>query len=469
VTVTSIEFFTFILVVLVFYYLSPKRSQNLLLLIVSYAFYAMFAWHFPLVLLLVTILTYYLGKAIRQGVRPKLVLWAGILVNLAILGYLKHWGFFLDKLQLLLGESPALSFFRGWEILFPVGLSYYSLQAISYLVDLARGQLREEAPFMHFALYLSYFPKMLSGPIERAGKFISQISSKRVVDNQAIARSFSLVIVGLARKILIANPLAVLIQGDYFDKPWQYSSFELVLSLLAFVFMLYNDFAGYTSIVRGVSGFFGIEISPNFRQPFFSKSLTEFWIRWHSTLSSWLRDYIYMPLTRIFMRRRSNPRWLPTLVIPPLVTLIASATWHGLSRTFLIWGFLMGSVIAAERVIQSRRPMGGVLPMWRQVLSWGVTLTLVLLTVVPFVVRLHTLKSFWWGFLSRWGSFDVDYRIAGLIAISLGIDVAMSRDQEMAFLRWPRWLQAGALAVTILALFLVSRADYRPPFVYQGF
>lgn len=468
-TVTSFEFFAFTLAVLVLYYLSPKRTQNLLLLVVSYAFYALLAWHYPVVLLIVTVLTYSIAKGIRQQWRPKLLLWAGVFANLSILGYLKYWGFFLDKLQLLLGESRILSYFRGWEILLPIGLSYYSLQAISYLIDVSRGVIREEAPFSHFALYLSYFPKILSGPIERAGPFFAQISRKRVVDNQAIARSFSLVVVGLARKILIANPLAALSRGDYFNEPWQFGSFDLVLGLLAFAFMLYNDFAGYTSIVRGVSGFFGVELSPNFRQPFFSKSLMEFWIRWHSTLSSWLRDYIYMPLTRIFMRRHSNPRWLPTLVVPPLVTLIASAVWHGLSRNLLIWGFLMGSVIAAERVIQCRRSIGGILPWWRQVLSWAMTMTLVLVTLVPFVVNLYTLKSYWWSMVSSWGSFDLDYRIVGLIATSLGIDVIMLRDQEMAFLRWPRWVQAGALAITTLALFLVSQADFRAPFVYQGF
>jgi alginate O-acetyltransferase complex protein AlgI len=469
VTVTSIDFFAFALAGLVLYYLFPKRTQNLLLLVISYAFYALFAWHFPVVLLIVTVLTYSIVKGIRQQRRPRLLLWVGILANLFILGYLKHWGFFLDKLQILLGEPQILTYFRGWEILFPIGLSYYSLQAISYLIDVSRGVIREEVPLTYFALYLSYFPKMLSGPIERAGSFLSQISSKRIVDNQALARSFSLVMVGLIRKLLVADPLAALSRGDYFNEPWQYGSFALVFRLLAFTFMLYNDFAGYTSIVRGVSGFFGIQLSANFRQPFFSRSLTEFWFRWHSTLSSWLRDYIYMPLTRTFMRYHPNPRWMPTLIIPPLVTLIASAMWHGLSRNLLIWGFLMGAVIAAERVIQSRRPIDRIMPWWRQILAWGITNTLVLLTLVPFVVNLYTLKSYWWGIASRWNSFEVDFRVVALIAVSLGIDLVMLRDQEMVFLRWPKWAQAGALSIVILGLFLVSRADFRPPFVYQGF
>jgi D-alanyl-lipoteichoic acid acyltransferase DltB (MBOAT superfamily) len=467
--ITSLRFFAFTLVALILYYWVPKKIQNQLLLLISFLFYGLWAWHFPIVLLIVIFITYFLARAIVHQNHPRRLLWLGISVNLLLLGYLKHYGFFLEKIETLIGDPSVVSVLRGWEILFPLGMSYYSLQAISYLVDVSRGQIRTIPPFMHFALYLGYFPKMLSGPIERAGPFLSQLARKRVLNNQTLARSFTLVMLGLARKMLIANPLAAIIQGDYFSSPWKYNSIELAVNLIAFSFMLYNDFTGYTSIVRGVSGFFGIELSANFRQPFFSGNFTELWTRWHITLSSWLRDYIYLPLTRVFLRRQTNPRALPTLVVPPLVTLVASAAWHGVTRNILFWGLLMGSLIAAERVLQSRRPFTNVRPLWRRLISWGLTTGLMLATLVPFVGTLATTKSYWWGLVSRWNSFTIDGRIVVLCAISFGADLVMIKDQEMVFLRWPKYVQAGLLTITILGLFLVSQADFRSPFVYQGF
>lgn len=467
--ITSLRFFAFTLVALILYYWFPKKIQNQLLLLISFLFYGLWAWHFPVVLLIVTFITYFLARAIVHQNHPRRLLWLGISVNLLLLGYLKHYGFFLEKIEMLIGDPSVVSVLRGWEILFPLGMSYYILQAISYLVDVSRGQIRTIPPFMHFALYLGYFPKMLSGPIERAGPFLSQIARNRVVDNQTLARSFTLVMLGLARKLLIANPLAAIIKGDYFSSPWKYSSIDLAVNLIAFSFMLYNDFTGYTSIVRGVSGFFGIELSANFRQPFFSENFTELWTRWHITLSSWLRDYIYLPLTRVFLRRQTNPRALSTLVLPPLVTLVASAAWHGVTRNILFWGFLMGSLIAAERVLQSRRPFTNVRPLWRRLISWGLTTGLMLATLVPFAGTLATTKSYWWGLVSRWNSFTIDGRILVLCAISLGTDLVMIKDQEMVFLRWPKYVQAGLLTITILGLFLVSQADFHSPFVYQGF
>jgi D-alanyl-lipoteichoic acid acyltransferase DltB (MBOAT superfamily) len=469
VPVTSLRFFAFSFVALAFYYLSPKKFQNLFLLVVSYAFYALWTWHFPIVLFIVTCITYIISLRLRSHEQPRRLLWMGIGINLLLLGYLKYFDFFLDKFQNIIDELGGLSILRGWEILLPIGLSYYILQAISYLVDVSRGQLSEIPSFSHFALYLGYFPKMVSGPIERAGRFLPQISRKRVVDNQALSRSLSLVVMGLARKMLIANPLAVLTSSGYFESPWSYGSAALLLNIIAYAFMLYNDFAGYTSIVRGVSGFFGIELSANFRQPFFSRNLMELWTRWHITLSSWLRDYIYMPLTRAFIRRNPNPRWLPALVIPPIVTLTASAAWHGLSRHILLWGLLTGILIAGERVFLAWFPDSGTTPAWRGILSWTVTMGLMLIALVPFTVNLTAVKSYWWGMVSRWGSLELDVRVVGLIVLSLGIDVLMFREQETVFTRWPRWVQAGALAFTVIGFILLSQADYRPPFVYQGF
>ncbi len=469
--INSLRFFGFTLIALVVYYLVPKRAQNAVLLVASYGFYAVWAWHFPLVLLGVTLFTYSLSILMhkRRG-HAQLILSIGIAGNLLVLVYLKHFGFFLDNVKEFVGGVGSLEALRGWEILFPVGLSYYALQAISFLVDSSRGQAPAQPPFIHFALYLGYFPKLLSGPIERARAFISQLGHKRIVDNALVARSFTLVMLGLARKLLIADPLAAIILGDVFRAPTKYEAPVLLTTLLAYVFMVYSDFAGYTAIVRGVSGFFGIELSANFRLPFFARNLTELWNRWHITLSSWLRDYIYLPLSRAFLRRNANPRWLPTLILPPVVTLMVSAMWHGLSRNILIWGALMGSIIASERVLQGVRPVPLQQPSWRVGLARLATFSVIVLAMVPFAAPLSEILNFWKGLFLRWTVIELDVRVIILLIVSVCIDVIIMRGKdETVFLRWPSWARVASLTLTLLGLFLISQADFRPAFVYQGF
>ena len=183
-------------------------------------------------------------------------------------------------------------------LLLPIGLAYYSLQNISYLIDIYRKQTVAATDFIDFALYLAYFPKLLSGPIERARTFLPKLAQPRHVDNKLLARSFTLIIVGLMRTLLIAGILLKMIFWDAFETPAKYTAPELIGWLLIYSLFLYNDFAGYTSIVRGVSGLFGLELSRNFSQPYFTRNLTEFWNSWHISLSHWLRDYIYFPLSR---------------------------------------------------------------------------------------------------------------------------------------------------------------------------
>lgn len=469
--ITSLRFFGFTLIVLIFYYSVPKRAQSFILLIASYGFYAFWAWHFPVVLLGVTLFNFSLGGFIHTCPRKhRVTLLVGIAGNLLLLAYLKHFGFFIDNLQDFGVNGESLNLIRGWEILLPVGLSYYILQAISFLVDSSRGKAPERPDFMDFALYLGYFPKLLSGPIERADAFLTQLTSERIVDNARIASNISLIMLGLVRKLIIADPLAAIIRGDVFRNPTEYESFVLLTNLLAYAFMVYNDFAGYTAIARGVSGLFGIDLSKNFRQPFFSRNLSELWTRWHMTLSSWLRDYVYLPLSRFFLRRNPNPRWLPTLILPPLVTLMLSAAWHGLSRNILIWGLLMGSIIGLERLLQGNRPVPLRRPDWQMGLSRLWTFMLVVLTMVPFASSLSAILDFWMGLFLRWKSIDIDTRVIVLLVASVGIDLLMLRGEgETVFLRWPVWARATSIAFVMLALFLISQADFRSPFVYQGF
>jgi D-alanyl-lipoteichoic acid acyltransferase DltB (MBOAT superfamily) len=326
-----------------------------------------------------------------------------------------------------------------------------------------------------FALYLAYFPKLVAGPIERANSFLPKLAAQRFVDNEVLARSFTLIIVGIVRKLLIADILAAAILSDVYEVPARYTPPELLGWLLLYAFSLYNDFAGYTSIVRGVSGLFGIELSPNFQQPYFARSFTEFWNRWHMTLSYWLRDYVYFPLSRMLLRRNLSRRNLPNLIVPPLVTMLASGLWHGFSMHMLLWGGLHGLYQIVERLPSLWRPAvpPQKRPRWRQVTAALIIFTFVILAWVPFRWELPATFEFWRGLLN-WSSLAINYRrlflVAPIVAGAIGLDWLQYHYQdEVIFLRWPRLAQAFCLATVLLFIFISSGGDVGEPFVYQGF
>jgi D-alanyl-lipoteichoic acid acyltransferase DltB (MBOAT superfamily) len=284
-----------------------------------------------------------------------------------------------------------------------------------------------------------------------------------------------LIIVGLVRKLLIADILTAAILSDVYELPAKYTPPELVGWLLIYAFALYNDFAGYTSIVRGVSGLFGIELSPNFQYPYFARSFTEFWNRWHITLSHWLRDYIYFPLSRALLRRNPSRRNVPNLILPPLTTMLVSGLWHGFSGQMLLWGGLHGVYQVVERIPSLWRPIvpPQQQPLWRQFLSMVTIFGLVLLAWVPFGWGLPQALEFWTALLN-WSSFAIRYRrlflVAPLLGLAVALDVAQYYSQdEFVFLRWPRLAQATCLATTMFFLLIVTESGSGEPFVYQGF
>jgi D-alanyl-lipoteichoic acid acyltransferase DltB (MBOAT superfamily) len=363
----------------------------------------------------------------------------------------------------------------GLKILIPLGLSYYVLQAISYLVDVYRGQLKASTDFIDFSLYLAYFPKLVSGPIERARTFLPKLASQRVVDKQVLARSAMLIFVGMIRKLLIADLLAASFLPDVFELPAKYNPLELTLWLLIYAFALYNDFAGYTNMVRGVSGLFGIELSANFRTPYFSRNFTEFWKRWHITLSEWLRDYIYFPLSRFLSRLDHKYRNLMNLILPPMITMLVSGLWHGFSLHMLLWGGLHGFYQIVERLPALWRPVVPPQnqPIWRQGLGMGIVFVLVILAWVPFRWELPAAFEFWAALLN-WSDISIRYRrlffVMPFLLASLVIDLFQYwKQDEFVFLKWPLSVRAACMALVLLLVFITTGGDFEQPFVYQAF
>jgi alginate O-acetyltransferase complex protein AlgI len=460
----------FVLLVVVVYYPLPRRLQNIWLLIASYVFYVTWAWQFAAVLLALTAVNFGLARLLRPGDRPPRpgLLWLGIAINVLALAFFKYAGFFVSQWMALFhisGDPGAL------QIVLPVGMSYLILQMISYLVDTYRGQMPEGVSAVDFALFAAYFPKLVSGPIERARDFLPQLAKDRVVDNEALARSITLIVVGLVRKTAIAAFLAPL-AATLLDRPGKSGISGMAVGLVFYAVFLYNDFAGYTGIVRGVSGLMGIELSANFMTPFFARNFTEFWNRWHISLSHWLRDYIYFPISRALLRKDPDARRLPNLVVAPLVTMLISGLWHGAALNLLVWGLLHGLFQAVERLgsLWVRPTPPDKWPLWRQIGGGLTVFVLATAAWLPFRDPDFLSGRFLRALTS--GAFKPDQSgaiAAALIAISLLMDWVQYRSQDEAgFMRWPRLAQSAALALAVLMIF-VSLLKPIPAFVYQGF
>lgn len=474
--VTSGAFVLLAAVTLIVYYLLPRRQQNVWLLLVSYAFCATWAWHFAVVLLVVTTANFVLAQRLcKGGEGNRAWLWGAIGFNILALAVFRLGNFYVPNLETLLVNLGIASELGVVQILLPIGLSFYIVENISYQIDVFRGQTKPSDDFIDYALYQAYFPKLLAGPIERAGSFLPKLAQPRIVDNDVLARSITLIVVGAFRKLLIADTLSAMMPWDVFEAPANFGALELWCWLFVYGFALYNDFAGYTSIVRGVSGLFGIELSPNFNQPYFSRNFGEFWNRWHITLSQWLRDFVYFPTLRTLLQRNRSRASIVNVAVPPLTTMLISGLWHGFSINMLVWGGLHGVYQVGERLLSLRGP---VVPSdqqarWRQTLAMGVVFLLVMWAWVPFRVEMPVALQFWQTLLS-FGDSGLRYRRLIFVAVYVGFAIALdiiqyrSRD-EVVFLRWPRLAQAFLLATVVFFVILVSAGTETQPFVYQGF
>lgn len=474
--IVSWQFGVFVVVTLFIYYALPHSKQNVWLLLASYSFYFTFEKWFAVLLMAITFVTFFVARRMTASPSHNLKwLWVGLGFNLLALIAFK-----------LLSDDYGFQFARflftplSTKVLMPLGLAFYTLQAISYLLDVYHRRLGAANSFVNFALYLSYFPKVVSGPLERARTFLPKLERPRRVTNETIARSFALILIGLFRKIVIADLLPYMLPKNVvwsgINSP--YKTLEVILWIVVYAFRLYNDFAGYTSIARGVSGLFGIELSANFQQPFFARSLSEFWSRWHISFTQWLRDYIYFPLSRWLLSRSNGRRNFINTIVPPLATMVASGLWHAFTLNMVVWGVMHGAYLAGERLIEWWRPTPpqGEQPKLRQVASALVVFSLVTLAWVPFAINTLTgdagVLSFWQaiviphiGFTAKW------YLVVMLpMTISLWLDWNQYHSQnETFFLAWTQPKRSFVLAVAVLILVVIGTTNKSSVFVYQGF
>ena len=347
----TIEFGLFFALVWLIYTRLPWRAQNTFLLVASYAFYAAWDYRFLALIFISTAVDFYVGKVLHRTTsdrRRKHILYWSVLFNLGFLGFFKYFNFFAENLQTLLtawGFHPSLS---TLQIVLPVGISFYTFQSLSYTIDIYRRQMEPTGSFFDFALNVAFFPHMVAGPIQRAHSLLDQITSPRHVTADNITEGTTLILWGLVKKMVIADNMS-LIADAVFSQNGGFSAGQVWIGMLAFAFQIYGDFSGYTDIARGTAKLMGFELMVNFNLPYFAENPQDFWRRWHISLSTWLRDYLYISLGG---SRGSSGRTYVNLVL----TMILGGLWHGAAWTFVVWGCYHGALLAIHRFIQQNVP-----------------------------------------------------------------------------------------------------------------
>lgn len=341
-------FFAFLAIVLFLYYgfLKFRALQTWILLGASYVFYGFWDWRFLALILGSTVVDYLVAQRIQDSVDAKARrrwLWVSMAANLGVLSFFKYFNFFATSatdLLLLLGMQPSP---MTLEIILPVGISFYTFQTMSYTIDVYRGKMPATRSFRDFALFVAFFPQLVAGPIERASHFIPQIEAKRKLSLTQLEEAIYLIVYGYFLKVFLADNLGVQV-NRIFEDPTKFSGLELGLGVVAFAGQIYGDFAGYSSIARGVARLFGFDLMVNFRLPYFAIDPSDFWRRWHISLSSWLRDYLYISLGG---NRAGKVATLRNLVL----TMLLGGLWHGAAWNFVIWGLYHGVLLVAYRLI----------------------------------------------------------------------------------------------------------------------
>jgi D-alanyl-lipoteichoic acid acyltransferase DltB (MBOAT superfamily) len=323
------------------------EARKAFLVAVSYLFYGFWDWRFTALLAVSSLINFAAGRllAVTVSDRGRRQLVAGtIALNLGILGFFKYYGFFMESLSDLLTRVGLERDLPFLEIILPIGISFFTFHGISYVVDVYRGKIPAEKSPLDVFLYISFFPQLVAGPIVRAADFLPQLKTEPRLDRAMVANGIVLILIGLFKKMVIANYLAnELVDGVFFD-PSAFSGPDLLLGVYGYAVQIYCDFSGYSDIAIGVAGLLGYHFKPNFAQPYRSASLREFWRRWHISLSSWLRDYLYKPLGGSHKGSAKTYRNL-------LLTMLLGAVWHGAAWTFIIWGVIHGTALAIERML----------------------------------------------------------------------------------------------------------------------
>lgn len=381
----SFQYLIFLPIVFIFYWLIFKsiKIQNLFVVIASSIFYGWWDWRF-LILIYITIGLSYV-TSLMIGSYPK---WGGVIagvnviINLSILCYYKYLNFFADSLKVLFSQFGYQLDWFTLDVLLPVGISFYTFQALSYSIDVRRGSIEPTKDFIAFAAYISFFPQLVAGPIERSTQLLPQFLQRRVFDYTTAVDGMRQILWGFFKKLIIADNCAYL-ANQIFDGYESCNGSLLALGALFFTFQIYGDFSGYSDIAIGTAKLFGIRLMRNFNLPYFSRDIAEFWRRWHISLNKWFIDYVYIPIGGSRCGKLINMRNI-------LIVFLLSGLWHGANWTFVVWGIYNGVLIIAylQLGLNKKRPEiispNKYIPSIKEIMEMFVTFSLVVIGWIIF-------------------------------------------------------------------------------------
>ena len=479
----SFLYIAFLLTILLLYWnLRRVRWQNVLLLVASYIFYGSWDWRFLSLILISTLFDYLVGRGlevIKDPRRRRLLLFVSVAINLGFLGFFKYFNFFIGSaVSLLEGIGLTVNAF-SLQIILPVGISFYTFQSLTYTIDIYQGKLKPTHSLLNFALFVSYFPQLAAGPIERALRLLPKIEQPRSITPTQAESGLVLILLGLFKKMVIADVAASMIDPAIFTTPDQFSGGEVLLNVYLFALQIYGDFSGYSDIARGSSCLLGIELMENFNQPYFSQDVSEFWRRWHISLSTWFRDYVYIPISD-WLKARWHSRF-GVYAVSVMLTMLLSGLWHGANWTYVLWGGLLGLYQVVARPLRgAAKPLvehpAGVVRWTAIVFRIVLTFHLILIAWVLFrTPDIQVVPQIYQQMCAAVGG-DWDGAARALVRgvvllylLALSIDLAQIQAADHSFVRhWPAFARVAVYVSMILLMVYFSIKPY-VPFIYFQF
>ncbi len=453
----SLLFGLFFALVFALHWLLPPRARNGLLLVASQVFYAAWSWQLLALMWFCAAANFIAARTIASSPSPSVrrgALVASLLVSLGVLGFFKYFNFFIDALELALTPMGVDVARLHLDLVLPIGISFYTFQALGYVIDVWRGRLAPLDRFPDFLLFVTFFPQLVAGPIERAAHLFPQIQGERRLRSTDLQEGLLLVLWGLFKKVFVADNLARLVDPIYAQETAPAAPIVLLASY-TFAIQLYADFSSYTDIARGTARMLGFDLMRNFNMPYFARDMQEFWRRWHISLSTWLRDYLYIPLGG---NRAGETRVAFNLV----VTFALAGLWHGAGANFLMWGLFHGVLLVLVREWRKRRPVSASALIWPgALLSFHLwTLSMILFrsqSLMQSVSFLRALSVDW-----RWDAAITPMGLVLLLCAAplILFDVLQRRaGTELFCLRWPAPWRAAAAVVLIHLMVIFGRSD----------
>jgi len=467
----SVEFLVFLAVAFFLLWRTnkPLKLNNWIFLIASYVFYGWWDYRFLFLMFLSSIIDFLVGYYMPAIKKKKLLMGLSLGVNLGLLMFFKYFNFFIESTQEALNAIGLNASLSTLQIILPVGISFYTFQTLSYSLDVYKGKIKPEKDLVAFLCYVSFFPQLVAGPIERAASFLPQFTRNRVFNYDQARDGMRLILYGFFKKMVIADKIGLRVDAIFVD-PTSHSSATLLTGMLLFFVQLYTDFSAYTDIARGVAKILGFELMKNFRTPLFSRSIPEFWTKWHISLTTWFRDYLFIWLAGIY---RKSTLWR---ILSTIILFVVIGLWHGASFTFVLFGLLMGSYYIPRILARKNKTIRDSLNFINNhpvVSKLAMVFTYVLLCITGILFRSPDMTcavTYYKAMLMN-GSFSVTEYSLEIIPLAVGFLVyewnMKDKNHPFDISGFTPWIRRTLYVLMILAILLYGYFGKEPFYYFQ--